>query len=570
MLGRRCAVKEMLEPPLADADERAALAEAFQQEARLLAALDHPGLPRVHDFFQENGRYYLVMDFIDGDTLEQVATACGGRVEEAMVLAWADAILDVLEYLHARRPPIVFRDLKPDNVMRAANGRIQLIDLGIARLFRPGTMTSPLLRAMGSPGYAAPEQYGSAATDPRTDLYGLGATLYRLLTGAPPPEAAARVAGGPLPRVRSVAAGISPRTDAAIERLLRLTLEERPPGIAATRLLLGAASRAPAPVTAAPAPPTVASPRPVPRRSALSEAAPPLESADFVEGVDDLEPAADSVRLPAWATWSPRRMAIALGAAIVLATATTLFAWQPSAAPLSPPAPAASRADVVVMDLLPSPAPEVSPDAPPEAPTPTPSPLPGEAAGPAAPSPAGPPAAALAHQAAAAGDHARAVPLFEIALAREPSNADLWDGLGLSLDWLERRADALRAFEAAVRIAPESAAYLAHLGRACARCGEIARARGLCEKATALAPRDPAVMNDLAQTLTACGDRPGALRVYGAALALTPRDGVLWGNAGHLYFEMGDGAQARDCYRKALEYAPSQPLVRRRLDALSR
>ncbi len=147
--------------------------EAFEREAHLLAELLHPNLPRIHDHFAENDRSYLVMDFIDGQTLEEhLAKIGGGPLRVEQVVKWAIQLCDVLNYLHSHQPPIVFRDLKPANVMIDESEHIYLIDFGIARIFKPGKQHDTV--ALGSPGYAAPEQYGKAQSTPRSDIYSLG------------------------------------------------------------------------------------------------------------------------------------------------------------------------------------------------------------------------------------------------------------------------------------------------------------------------------------------------------------------------------------------------------------
>jgi tetratricopeptide (TPR) repeat protein len=161
--------------------------EAFEHEAQLLADLLHPNLPRIYDHFTEGERSYLVMDFIEGRTLEDyVELANGQPLPMEKVLDWGIQICDVLGYLHTHQPPIIFRDLKPSNVMISESGHVYLIDFGIARVFKPGQSHDTV--ALGSPGFAAPEQYGKAQSTPRSDIYSLGALLHCLLTGIDPSE----------------------------------------------------------------------------------------------------------------------------------------------------------------------------------------------------------------------------------------------------------------------------------------------------------------------------------------------------------------------------------------------
>ena len=160
----------------------------FQREVSLLSQLDHPNLPRVYEHFQTTGQWYLVMDFIAGETLEEYQSkALNRRLLLSEVLDIGLQLCTVLDYLHSHQPPIVFRDLKPANIMRAPTGQLYLIDFGIARYFKPGQAKDTV--ALGSLGYAAPEQYGKAQTTPRADIYSLGAVLHQLLTTSDPSEA---------------------------------------------------------------------------------------------------------------------------------------------------------------------------------------------------------------------------------------------------------------------------------------------------------------------------------------------------------------------------------------------
>ena len=164
------------------ANERSQAIQNFLAEARILSRLKHPNLPAFTDFFTEGTRYFLVMEFIDGNTLEELLEDNHGPFSERRVLGWARQLCDVLEYLHNQQPPVIFRDLKPGNIMLTRDMRIKLIDFGIARLFRSsGAQDTQLL---GTPGFAPPEQYGSAQTDERSDIYSLAMTLSQLMTDA--------------------------------------------------------------------------------------------------------------------------------------------------------------------------------------------------------------------------------------------------------------------------------------------------------------------------------------------------------------------------------------------------
>lgn len=178
---RLCAVKAMMSHA-PDEASRTLQRNAFEREAAMLATLRHPGIPQVFDFFTLDDISYLVLEFIEGEDLERLIGRSTGPIPESTLIDWALQILEVLAYLHSHEPePIVFRDLKPSNVMLRPNGSICLIDFGIARVFQPlqrGTM-------IGTEGYAPPEQYRGIA-EPRGDLYALGATLYHLSTRIDP------------------------------------------------------------------------------------------------------------------------------------------------------------------------------------------------------------------------------------------------------------------------------------------------------------------------------------------------------------------------------------------------
>ncbi len=180
-----CAVKELLPDPHAAPEEQMQAAEQFQREAAILAHLSHPNLPNVYDSFEENGQFYLVMDYIEGETLADRLHRSPQGLPPEEVVGWGVQLCNVLEYLHSQNPPVIFRDMKPANVMVTPRGEVKLIDFGVARLFDPGKRTDTL--KMGTAGYAPPEQYaGQGQTTPRSDLYALGVTLHELLTGDDP------------------------------------------------------------------------------------------------------------------------------------------------------------------------------------------------------------------------------------------------------------------------------------------------------------------------------------------------------------------------------------------------
>jgi predicted Ser/Thr protein kinase len=201
------AIKEMSDAALPP-EEREYAVKSFEQEARLLQALQHPNLPKVVDAFTERGKHYLVMEFVPGRSLEAEIRARQQPVPERELLPWAFALCDVMSYLHNQNPKIIFRDLKPSNVMLTPQGQIKLIDFGIVRFFKPGKTRDT--QALGTPGYCAPEAT-TGQTDERSDLYSLCVTLHQLLSKHDPASTIFN-----LPPLRA----INPQVSNELERIL--------------------------------------------------------------------------------------------------------------------------------------------------------------------------------------------------------------------------------------------------------------------------------------------------------------------------------------------------------------
>jgi Tol biopolymer transport system component/serine/threonine protein kinase len=201
-------------------------ARQFRREAVILANLRHPSLPRVTDHFiiGEQGQY-LVMDYIAGEDLRERMERLGAISEEDVILI-GSAICEALTYLHTRKPPVIHRDVKPGNVRITPDGQVFLVDFGLAKV-QMGSQTTTGARAM-SPGYSPPEQYGSARTDPRTDIYSLGATLYAALTNNLPEDGLARVMDNvELTPIRTHNPKVSRRTAATVEKAMAAHADER-------------------------------------------------------------------------------------------------------------------------------------------------------------------------------------------------------------------------------------------------------------------------------------------------------------------------------------------------------
>jgi len=221
LIGKYWAVKEMTEAGLYPAEREAAVMK-FKGEAYLLAQLQHQNLPEVADFFEDgdSGRHYLVMDFIQGDTLEDLLKQQEAPFSEALVCDWAFQLCDVLGYLHGQIEPIVFRDLKPSNIMLESTGRVKLIDFGIARVFKGDRDSDTEL--YGTIGYSSPEQFGHKETDKRSDIYSLGVTLLRLSTGHDP-----AVDPFKLPAARQVNPAVSRKLESVIKKAIRKERADR-------------------------------------------------------------------------------------------------------------------------------------------------------------------------------------------------------------------------------------------------------------------------------------------------------------------------------------------------------
>ncbi|HMV86032.1 MAG TPA: FHA domain-containing serine/threonine-protein kinase [Blastocatellia bacterium] len=223
LANRPVAVKEMVEM-FADDSARTKAIEDFKREAELLARLDHPSIPTIYQYFfdTERGRYYLVMKYIDGGDLAARQRTMGGKVDEATVTKWAIDTCDVLDYIHSQTPPIIYRDLKPANLMiDARTNRVMLVDFGIARFVAP---TQKGVTAIGTMGYAPPELF-AGNVQPQSDIYSLGATMFHLMTGVDPQDNPLLIfdfTKNPKPRQ------INPAISVEMEELVCRSVEHKP------------------------------------------------------------------------------------------------------------------------------------------------------------------------------------------------------------------------------------------------------------------------------------------------------------------------------------------------------
>ncbi len=179
-LNKQWAVKEIRKKGSGKNDE--IVVNSLLAEANMMKRLDHPALPRIVDIIDNGVTIYVIMDYIEGESLDKILNEYGAQPEE-LVIGWAKQLCDALGYLHSQKPPIIYRDMKPANVMLKPEGNIKIIDFGIAREYKEMSLADTTV--LGTKGYAPPEQY-SGQTDPRSDIFALGMTMHHLLTGVDP------------------------------------------------------------------------------------------------------------------------------------------------------------------------------------------------------------------------------------------------------------------------------------------------------------------------------------------------------------------------------------------------
>ena len=187
---REYAVKEMLDCSIEGIKNDETL-EQFRFEAEILVDLAHPQLPKVEDYFEHEGKYYFVMEYIAGNNLCEIVEKNISYLSQDQVVEWAYQLCEILDYLHSHEPPVIFRDLKPENVMLTEKGKIMLIDFGISKVLEDSTKTTAAAQSV-TPHFAPPEQYGIEGTDTLSDIYSLGATLYYLITKSVPKDSITR------------------------------------------------------------------------------------------------------------------------------------------------------------------------------------------------------------------------------------------------------------------------------------------------------------------------------------------------------------------------------------------
>jgi len=242
--GRICAIKEVYQARDLPEQVRAQGRDQFYREASVLAQLDHPNLPKVSDFFTEDERDYLVMDYVPGDDLKSLMDKSRRKSEFLPledVLAWAVQISEALEYMHGQDPPVIHRDIKPSNLKLTPNGLIKLVDFGLVKQLVPDEITVTVIQGRGTATYTPLEQYGgdTGHTDARSDLYAFSATLYHLLTNQPPLEAKQRfLRPHGLKPPREINSKIGPALEEAVLWGMALHPDERPDDAASFRQAL--------------------------------------------------------------------------------------------------------------------------------------------------------------------------------------------------------------------------------------------------------------------------------------------------------------------------------------------
>ena len=256
--GRICAVKEILPELISAPGMEEQAHEQFYREASILARLDHPNLPKVSDFFEQDGREYLVMDFVPGQDLRHLvdeARRHDSFLPEDSVLTWAIQLCDALTYLHTQEQPVLHRDIKPSNIKLTPRGVVKLVDFGLVKLVQPDeSRTVTVVQGRGTVAYTPLEQYGgdTGHTDIRSDIYSLGATLYHLLTNQPPADAKQRfLKPGSLIPPRDINPRVSPSIERAILAAIAQHPDDRPATVEDFRALL-LAVHVPQPTAGAP------------------------------------------------------------------------------------------------------------------------------------------------------------------------------------------------------------------------------------------------------------------------------------------------------------------------------
>jgi tetratricopeptide (TPR) repeat protein len=515
-LGSTVALKWMCPAPDAGELQMQALLRAFEREAKILARLRHPALPGVSDYFGDAEGQCLVMQYIPGSDLAELLACRGEAFPVEQVLSWADELLDALEYLHGRRPPVLHRDIKPQNLKLTPSGAIVLLDFGLARGGEgQGQGVGASLLAY-TPQYAPIEQIRGEPPDPRSDLYALGATLYHLLTGQLPANAVARMQAllqrepDPLIPAHTLNPAVPEAVGAALQRAMAPLPEDRPPGAAALRALLHDAGQV---------------------RSERREPADTLTAKrPFLHEAIRLGSARASRMVRLWPL--PRFFGgLALAAA---ALAGALLAGQ-----VARPEPAEGGAEQV---RAVSSATLGTAQLRPTSVTPRASAAPG-----------------LVQQGralAAAGQEAQALVVLNQAVRQQPESAAAYLARGDAYARAGEPERALEDYGLALALEPQNPAVFLSRGLVSFALREYERAIGDFDRHLALAPDSAPGYYNRALAHTARGDHQSALADYNRYLALRPLDADGFVARGRVYVAIGEMRRALDDFDRALELRP--------------
>jgi tetratricopeptide (TPR) repeat protein len=537
---RPIAIKELSRAGLSS-DHAQEAEDAFERESSLLSKLMHPNLPRIYDHFTENERSYLVMDFIEGQTLDEYLENEGsGLVPLEHVLNWGQQLCDVLSYLHEQQPPIIFRDLKPSNVMISGNRHIFLIDFGIARVFKPGQSHDTV--ALGSPGFAAPEQYGKAQSTPRSDIYSLGALLHCLLTGIDPSEQ---------PFFFRPAAEVNPSVPAELSALLQQMLtmdaDKRPASAQEVLKVLhrideqrisGTLPLTPARVSSSGAT-TLATPTTAGSRQLLQDAYQLYTQRRVKEALTVYDQVIQTDKLNAEA-WQGRGLTQALNSQH--RAALTSFE---EALRLNPSLVAALNGKGTALNMLHlnKEALDVFEHA-----------IQLDSTNAVAWNGKGAVLSAL-------GQPEQALEAFKFALHFDPQMAQAWSNKGLVLRQLKRHLEALRSFEQALSFDSSSAIYWNGKGLVLYEMGRLGDAWQAYQEAIKRNPNYAPSLFGLGQVFYAQQKYRSALEKYDQALKIDPNFVKAWDRRGNVLGDLGRYSEALASYEQALRidsrYAPA-------------
>ncbi|HOS80811.1 MAG TPA: protein kinase [Anaerolineae bacterium] len=519
--GRQVAVKELSDPSESGQ-------QLFKQEAQVLAALDHPGLVRVSDFFGEGRSYYLVMDYIAGQDLLDMVVKAGKQRRHlplAKVVDWITQVCDAVAYLHEQQPPIIHRDIKPNNVRLTQKERAILVDFGIAKI-DPHAKTQVMAKAV-SQGFSPPEQYGlGAGTDTRSDVYALGATLYCVLTLAPPPDSFERmVRGTPLTPPSQLNPQVGPALEKVVLQAMAVNSAQRYRD--AGEMLAALQTATGHPVTQRPG---VVVRRPLVTPSAAAQLTPPPPSRE--ESSPPPRPPTVGRGSSPGITCPQCGAFVRLGARFCPQcgkTMDTSHRCPTCATPYRPGARFCAKCGATLPITAPRESSFVSAPA-----------VPGEESAPPLPPSPPPPSDRVAEgrQHLREGRFAEAVAAFEAALQAETQPADVYLDLGKAHLRLQHDEAASVAFEKGLEHHPQAPQLHAALGKALLKLGRPAAALEHLEQALTLTPDDLELLRLTADAVFNLG-RYGAAAPHLEQLLTHSQDPLFRGRLAVCYLRLG-------------------------------